>query len=97
MDWESLKDSLIVSVFFFIILPWFIREIRSRRRKEPMEPHEYPRAFWRTGRAVGRTIYAMRAEVATEMDPLIGVMDTPALAQAAVEAHNRELAERLSE
>jgi hypothetical protein len=44
---------------------------------------------WRTGRKVGRTIYAQQAPEPSDGDPLIGVMDTPELATEAVEARNR--------
>lgn len=43
---------------------------------------------WRTGRRVGRTIYAQAGPEASDDDPLIGVMDTPELAAEAVDAHN---------
>jgi hypothetical protein len=43
---------------------------------------------WRTGRKVGRTIYAQLGAEPTDHDLLIGVMDTPALAREAVESHN---------
>jgi len=43
---------------------------------------------WRTGRRVGRTIYAQPGAEPSDHDPLIGVMDTPQLASAAVRAHN---------
>jgi hypothetical protein len=52
---------------------------------------ELPRLIWRTGRKVGRTIYAQLGKVPSDADPLIGVMDTRALAHEAVEAHNRLL------
>lgn len=49
----------------------------------------YPlRNPWRVGRKVGRTIYAQIGSEPHEDDVLIGVMDTPELARAAVEAHN---------
>jgi hypothetical protein len=51
----------------------------------------YEAMFWRTGRKVGRTIYAMLELDPVDYDPLIGVMDTKALAEAAVRAHNAEL------
>jgi hypothetical protein len=44
-------------------------------------PQDFP---WRVGRKVGRTIYACKYEPGD----LIGVMDTPELATAAVNAHN---------
>lgn len=46
---------------------------------------------WRTGRKVGRTIYAQVGETASDKDPLIGVMDTCALAYEAVCCHNTAL------
>lgn len=48
---------------------------------------------WRTGRKVGRTIYAQLGAEPTDHDPLIGLMDTAALARAAVDAHNRMLSD----
>jgi hypothetical protein len=46
---------------------------------------------WRTGRKVGRTIYAQLGREPSDTDPLIGVFDTRELADAAVEAHNLRL------
>jgi len=43
---------------------------------------------WRTGRRVGRTIYAQQGPEPSDSDPLIGVMDTPELAALAVAARN---------
>jgi hypothetical protein len=43
---------------------------------------------WRTGRKVGRTIYAQAWPDARDTDVLIGMMDSPALARQAVEDHN---------
>lgn len=52
---------------------------------------------WRTGRKVGRTIYAqVHGEEASEDDVLIGMMDTSDLANEVVEAHNRVLKGRYS-
>ena len=48
---------------------------------------------WRTGRKVGRTIYAQIGEFPSDDDVLIGVMDTPVLADDAVRAHNDALRE----
>ena len=45
--------------------------------------------YWRVGRKVGRTIYAQIGSEPSDDDPLIGVMDTIAIARAAVEGHNR--------
>jgi len=49
---------------------------------------------WRVGRKVGRTVYALVDDEPTDHDLLIGVMDTKALAEAAVRAHNEELSAR---
>ena len=46
---------------------------------------------WRTGRKVGRTIYVQIGDEPSNNDVLIGVMDTPELAQAAVDSHNMNL------
>jgi hypothetical protein len=55
-----------------------------------MDP-DYTDEVWRTGRRVGRTIYAQLLDQPGDNDPLIGVMDTTTLAAAAVHAHNEEL------
>ena len=47
---------------------------------------------WRPVRHVGRTVYAQTGPDATRTDVFIGVMDTPELASAAVDAHNATLA-----
>lgn len=39
---------------------------------------------WRVGRKVGRTIYRQLGDKPHDHDPLIGVMDTPELAERAV-------------
>jgi hypothetical protein len=46
---------------------------------------------WRVGRKVGRTIYAMVSGEASDEDELIGVMDSRAVAESAVAAHNDTL------
>lgn len=46
---------------------------------------DYRQCPWRVGRKVGRTIYAV---VSPERDVLIGLADTPLLAEDAVYAHN---------
>jgi hypothetical protein len=51
---------------------------------------------WRTGRKVGRTIYAQLGAEPSDEDPLIGVMDTPQLASAAVAEHNAARKVRLA-
>jgi hypothetical protein len=44
---------------------------------------------WRTGQSVGRTIYACPPGSShRDGEVLIGIMDTPELAKAAVDAHN---------
>lgn len=47
---------------------------------------------WRTGRHVGRTVYVQAGEDPSDTDMLIGMLDTPELAEAAVRAHNAEVA-----
>jgi len=49
------------------------------------------RMYWRTGRKVGRTIYAQMGPQPSDFDPLIGVMDTRLLAEDAVAQHNQSL------
>lgn len=49
---------------------------------------------WRVGRSVGRTIYAVLEEPAVAGDVLIGLMDSSALAAAAVRDHNEALERR---
>lgn len=46
---------------------------------------------WRVGRKVGRTIYAHPTDDPDGDGVLIGMMDTPRLAAAAVQAHNTHL------
>jgi hypothetical protein len=53
-----------------------------------MDPLTMP---WRTGRKVGRTIYAHVGDEPSDHDLLIGLMDTPELADHAVKAHNAVL------
>ena len=43
---------------------------------------------WRTGRKVGRTIYAQLGDKPSDDDLLIGTLDTKELAKEAVRAHN---------
>jgi hypothetical protein len=56
---------------------------------------QYETLLWRTGRTVGRTIYAVMGVVPNDHDPLIGVMDTRALAEAAVRAHNLQMVKKI--
>jgi len=53
--------------------------------------------MWRTGRKVGRTIYAMIGLLPADTDMLIGVMDTKALAQEAVSAHNHGIIQKAAD
>jgi hypothetical protein len=46
---------------------------------------------WRTGQTVGRTIYAQIGDNPSDHDHLLGLMDTPQLADHAVKAHNAVL------
>jgi hypothetical protein len=50
---------------------------------------------WRTGRKVGRTIYAQQGQAPSDSDPLIGVMDRPEwAAEAAVAVSERRARQR---
>lgn len=44
--------------------------------------------YWRTGRKLGRTIYAQLDQDPSDYDMFIGIMDSPELAQHVVDAHN---------
>lgn len=44
---------------------------------------------WRTGGQEGRTIHAQTGSEPSGSDPIIGMMDSRELAEAAVEGHNR--------
>jgi hypothetical protein len=55
-----------------------LRATRAELRRLRAELGELP---WRTGRRVGRTVYDARGQ-------LVGVLDTPELAAAVVEAVN---------
>ena len=67
------------------VTPSVAAQARSHAPDDPL------RVPWRTGRKVGRTIYAVAGPQASSRDVLIGVMDTPALACEAVAAHNESL------
>lgn len=47
--------------------------------------------MWRTGRKLGRTIYAQHGPAPSDDDVLLGMMDTALLASAVVDDHNRRL------
>jgi hypothetical protein len=49
---------------------------------------------WRTGRSLGRTVYARTGGDDREADTVIGMLDTRELAEEACAAHNAELARR---
>lgn len=49
---------------------------------------------WRTGRKLGRTVYARTGGEDWEADTVIGMMDTAELAEEACAAHNAGLARR---
>ncbi len=53
--------------------------------------NDYAQIRWRTGRKVGRTIYAQLGPEPSDDDPIIGMMDTPELAEQAVRDHNQSL------
>lgn len=43
---------------------------------------------WRTGRKLGRTVYAMLGPEASDSDPVLGMMDSRELAAEVVATHN---------
>lgn len=49
---------------------------------------------WRTGRSLGRTIYARTGGDDWKADTVIGMLDTPELAEEACAAHNAALLAR---
>lgn len=52
---------------------------------------------WRVGRKVGRTLYCQLGSAPSDDDVLVGMMDTRALAELAVSAHNAQLRAREEE
>lgn len=60
---------------------------RRQEEREPMTDRAII-STWRVGRKVGRTIYAQSGSEPSDADQLIGVMDTPSLARAAITAAN---------
>ena len=50
------------------------------------------RVRWRTGTSVGRTIYIQAADTPSKQDQLIGLMDTPVMADLVVVAVNHWIA-----
>jgi hypothetical protein len=53
------------------------------------------RRLWRTGRSLGRTVYAQAGTGAAKGDQLLGLMETTEIADYVVELHNRDLATAL--
>lgn len=51
----------------------------------------YERALWRTGRKLGRTIYAQVSSEPTDNDVFLGLMENEQLATMVVKAHNERL------
>lgn len=49
---------------------------------------------WRTGRSLGRTVYAVIGDQAGKGDELLGMMESRELAYYIVTLHNRRLGER---
>jgi hypothetical protein len=60
----------------------------DRTEPDGPEPPDPAMCLWRTGRKVGRTIYVQVGPQASDDDPLIGMMDSPVLADMVVSAHN---------
>lgn len=47
---------------------------------------------WRTGRSLGRTLYARTGGDDWKADTFLGIMETAELAEAVAEGHNQKLA-----
>jgi hypothetical protein len=65
--------------------------VRFPRSRTPPDLSSVP---WRTGRTLGRTVYARTGGADWKADTVIGMMDTPALAEEACRAHNAALSRR---
>jgi hypothetical protein len=59
-----------------------------------VDPNRYLDSFWRDGRHAGRTLYAQVDDGPTRGDVVIGMLDTPELAERVVKDHNRLLGPR---
>lgn len=55
---------------------------------------DFTNTLWRTGRRVGRHMYAQLGPEPSDSDPPIGTLDTAEIAAEACEAHNEALARR---
>lgn len=56
-----------------------------------MSPSDILLNKWRVGRKLGRSVYAMIGGQPSDADEFIGMMDSLALAQHVVDAHNHIL------
>lgn len=71
----------------------------AAERAEAMEKYRRghdPGSYWRVGKRIGRTIYAVIEDdemhpLPDDAHPLVGVMDTAELAAEAVRAHNTDI------
>lgn len=74
------------------LFAWLRSKVRPAPEEEPLPSHLmqtiYPPKCWRTGRKVGRTIYLQHGDEPSDDDQLIGVMDSPDLAERVVMAVN---------
>jgi hypothetical protein len=62
-------------------------ELAARERRDP----DLLSLPWRTGRHLGRTVYAQLGPEPSDEDPVLGMLDTEELAAEACGAHNRRL------
>jgi hypothetical protein len=77
------------------------RALEQEERMERYRRGHDPGTRWRTGKKVGRTIYAVTTgerlrPLPDDEHPLIGIMDTPELAAEAVRQHNLDIDIRCS-
>ena len=54
----------------------------------PTVPHVLLGRRWRTGRHLGRTVYALMGDEPSDEDPFLGIFDSASVAAAVVAEHN---------
>lgn len=56
-----------------------------------MDPYKLLALPWRTGRHLGRTVYAVVGDEPSDGDPFLGIFDSADIAAAVVVQHNAAL------